>query len=129
MLYADVESSFLSSQAVIVYEILNYTENSGQFTVGHGVGLAFALFSTEFSKAFLMSLMWAMNLRTATRLKGAFSCLAFKKAISLRVHSGISMGEVKHTLISLRVFLNLADHLLQNCFADHLHNLPHLPEK
>lgn len=84
--------------AVIVYEILNYTENPGQFTVRHGVGLAFALFSSEFSKAFLMSLMWAMNLRTATRLKGAFSCLAFQKVISLRVHSGISMGEMINVL-------------------------------
>lgn len=39
--------------------------------------------------------MWAINLRTAVRLKGAFSAMAFDKVISLRVHSGISMGEVE----------------------------------
>ncbi|XP_031731713.1 multidrug resistance-associated protein 9-like [Anarrhichthys ocellatus] len=80
--------------AVLVYEILNYNEDPGKFTVSYGVGLSFALFATEFSKALLLSLMWALNLRTAVRLKGAFSSVAFQKVISLRVHSGISMGEM-----------------------------------
>lgn len=85
--------------AVLVYEILDYTTNMrGNSTVGHGVGLAFGLFSTEFSKAFLISLMWGVNLRTAVRLKGAFSSVAFQKVISLRVHSGISMGEMINVL-------------------------------
>ncbi|XP_068587018.1 LOW QUALITY PROTEIN: ATP-binding cassette sub-family C member 12-like [Cebidichthys violaceus] len=80
--------------AVLVYEILNYTEDPEKSTVSYGVGLSFALFAIEFSKAFLMSLLWALNLRTAVRLKGAFSSVAFQKVISLRVHSGISMGEI-----------------------------------
>lgn len=84
-----------SSQAVLVYQILNYVDDPGASSVSHGVGLAFGLFTTEFSKAFLISLLWAINLRTAVRLKGAFSSAAFQKVISLRVHSGISMGEVK----------------------------------
>lgn len=66
--------------------------------MSYGAGLAIALFTSEFLKAFFISLMWAINLRTAVRLKGAFSAMAFEKVISLRVHSGISMGEVKSGL-------------------------------
>ncbi|KAM4743675.1 ATP-binding cassette sub-family C member 12 [Anableps anableps] len=84
--------------AVLVNEILNYIENPEKSTVTHGVGLAVALFCTEFLKAFFISLMWAVNLRTAARLKGAFSSMAFQKIISLRVHSGISMGEMINVL-------------------------------
>lgn len=89
-------------QGILVNEILNYIESPEKSTVAHGVGLAVALFCTEFLKAFFISLMWAVNLRTAARLKGAFSCMAFQKVISLRVHSGISMGEVKHDAITRR---------------------------
>lgn len=60
----------------------------------YGAGLACALFFTEFCKAFFISLMWAVNVRTAVRLKGAFCAMAFEKIISLRVQSGISNGEV-----------------------------------
>uniref|UniRef100_A0AAQ5Y7H1 ATP-binding cassette, sub-family C (CFTR/MRP), member 12 n=1 Tax=Amphiprion ocellaris TaxID=80972 RepID=A0AAQ5Y7H1_AMPOC len=73
---------------------------SGTSTVTRGVGLAIGLFTTEFFKAFLISLLWAMNLRTAVRLKGAFSSMGFQKVISLRVHSGISMGEMINVLTS-----------------------------
>lgn len=86
-------------QGIIVNKILNYIENPGKSTVTHGAGLAVALFCTEFFKAFFISLMWALNLRTAARLKGAFSSIAYQKVISLRVHSGISMGEVKTTYL------------------------------
>ncbi|XP_053195402.1 ATP-binding cassette sub-family C member 12 [Scomber japonicus] len=84
--------------AVVVYEILNYVDNPENYTVYHGVGLSFAMFTTEFLKAYLISLMWAVNLRTAVRLKGAFSAVAYQKVISLRVHSGISMGEMINVL-------------------------------
>ncbi|XP_028258102.1 multidrug resistance-associated protein 9-like [Parambassis ranga] len=85
--------SFMSS-GVLVNQILNYVGDSGSSTVLYGVGLAFALFCTEFCKAFLVSLQWAIGLRTAVRMKGAFSTLAFEKVISLRIHSGMSVGEV-----------------------------------
>uniref|UniRef100_UPI0037E705BF ATP-binding cassette sub-family C member 12-like n=1 Tax=Semicossyphus pulcher TaxID=241346 RepID=UPI0037E705BF len=84
--------------AVLVYRILDYADNPGSSTVLHGVGLAFGLFISEFLKAFLISILWAMNLRTAVRLKGAFASMAYQKIISLRVHSGISMGEMINVL-------------------------------
>ncbi|XP_040898421.1 ATP-binding cassette sub-family C member 12 [Toxotes jaculatrix] len=84
--------------AVLVYKILNYVEDPGDSPVSYGVGLALGLFTSEFFKAFLISLLWAINLRTAVRVKGAFSSMAFQKVISLRAHSSISMGEMINVL-------------------------------
>uniref|UniRef100_A0AAX7T572 ATP-binding cassette, sub-family C (CFTR/MRP), member 12 n=1 Tax=Astatotilapia calliptera TaxID=8154 RepID=A0AAX7T572_ASTCA len=69
-------------------------------TVSYGVGLSIGLFTTECCKALLISLLWSINLRTAVRLKGAFSTVAFQKIISLRVYSGVSMGEMINILTS-----------------------------
>ncbi|XP_037339056.2 ATP-binding cassette sub-family C member 12-like isoform X2 [Pungitius pungitius] len=89
-----VMAAMFLGPAVVVHEILKYTEDSEKSTVLYGVGLSFALFASEFSKGFLISLLWAVNLRTAVRLKGAYSLLAFQKVISLRGHSSISTGEM-----------------------------------
>ncbi|KAL1007722.1 hypothetical protein UPYG_G00090710 [Umbra pygmaea] len=81
--------------AVLVYEILNYTEHPEASTLVYGVGLCMALFTAEFFKAFFASLMWAVNMRTAIRLKSAFSTMAFQKIISLRsIATNISVGEM-----------------------------------
>lgn len=79
-----------------MYEILNYVEQPETSTLLYGVGVCLALFTSEFSKAFFASLMWAVNLRTAVRVKGAFTMLAFKKIISLRNLTSISVGEVNY---------------------------------
>uniref|UniRef100_A0A671RE43 Multidrug resistance-associated protein 9-like n=1 Tax=Sinocyclocheilus anshuiensis TaxID=1608454 RepID=A0A671RE43_9TELE len=77
-----------------------YIEQPESSTLLHGVGLCVALFVGEFSKAFFASLLWAVNLRTAVRVKGAFSMLAFKKIISLRSLTSISIGETINVLTS-----------------------------
>uniref|UniRef100_A0A672PYK4 ATP binding cassette subfamily C member 12 n=1 Tax=Sinocyclocheilus grahami TaxID=75366 RepID=A0A672PYK4_SINGR len=77
-----------------------YIEQPESSTLLHGVGLCVALFVGEFSKAFFASLLWALNLRTAVRVKGAFSMLAFKKIISLRSLTSISIGETINVLTS-----------------------------
>uniref|UniRef100_A0A8C2BR81 ATP-binding cassette, sub-family C (CFTR/MRP), member 12 n=1 Tax=Cyprinus carpio TaxID=7962 RepID=A0A8C2BR81_CYPCA len=79
--------------SILVNEILSYIEQPGSSTELRGIGLCVALFVGEFSKAFFASLLWAVNLRTAVRVKGAFSMLAFKKIISLRSLTSISIGE------------------------------------
>ncbi|XP_054625875.1 ATP-binding cassette sub-family C member 12 isoform X3 [Dunckerocampus dactyliophorus] len=86
--------------ALLVYLLLDYIANPSESSRLHGIGLCFALFTSEFFKGFLISLLWAINLRTAIRLKGAFSALGYQKVISLRVHSGISMGEIINVLTS-----------------------------
>uniref|UniRef100_A0A673KPK5 ATP-binding cassette sub-family C member 5 n=1 Tax=Sinocyclocheilus rhinocerous TaxID=307959 RepID=A0A673KPK5_9TELE len=84
----------------VLNEILSYIEQPESSTLLHGVGLCVALFVGEFSKAFFASLLWAVNLRTAVRVKGAFSMLAFKKIISLRSLTSISIGETINVLTS-----------------------------
>nr|XP_057944786.1 ATP-binding cassette sub-family C member 12 isoform X2 [Doryrhamphus excisus]XP_057944787.1 ATP-binding cassette sub-family C member 12 isoform X2 [Doryrhamphus excisus] len=84
--------------AVLVYLLLDYIADPSKSSQSQGIGLCFALFTSEFFKCFLISLLWAINLRTAVRLKGAFSALGYQKVISLRVHSGVSMGEIINVL-------------------------------
>uniref|UniRef100_A0AAR2LR34 ATP-binding cassette sub-family C member 5 n=1 Tax=Pygocentrus nattereri TaxID=42514 RepID=A0AAR2LR34_PYGNA len=86
--------------AILVYKILRYAEEPDSSTLLYGVGLCVALFVTEFCKAFFASLFWAVNLRTAIRMKGAFSILAFEKIISLRTLNGITVGEMINVLTS-----------------------------
>lgn len=78
----------------MVNKVLQYIEGPAE-PLSYGLGLAFALFFIEFSKAFFVSLMWAVNVRTAVRLKGAFCTMAFEKIVSLRVQTGLSNGEVR----------------------------------
>uniref|UniRef100_A0A8B9HVW3 ATP-binding cassette sub-family C member 5 n=1 Tax=Astyanax mexicanus TaxID=7994 RepID=A0A8B9HVW3_ASTMX len=92
--HTDTETS------ILVYEILQYAEEPGSSTLLYGVGLCVALFVTEFSKAIFASLLWAVNLRTAIRLKGAFSMLAFYKIISLQTLHGVTVGEMINVLTS-----------------------------
>ncbi|XP_055010778.1 ATP-binding cassette sub-family C member 12 [Boleophthalmus pectinirostris] len=86
--------------AIMVYQILQYISHPETHTLARGVGLALGLFTSEFSKGFFISLFWAINLRSAVRLKGAFSALAFQKILSLRVNSGLPMGELINVLNS-----------------------------
>ncbi|XP_019731916.1 multidrug resistance-associated protein 9 [Hippocampus comes] len=84
--------------AVLVHLIMNHVSDPSKSTQIYGIGLCFALFTTEFFKSFFISLVWAVTVRTAVRLKGAVSMLAYQKVISQRVHSGISMGEIINVL-------------------------------
>ncbi|KAK1802156.1 hypothetical protein P4O66_021827 [Electrophorus voltai] len=86
--------------SIVMYEILKYADQPEASTLVHGVGLCVALFVSEFSKAFFASLMWAMNMRTAIRLKSAFSMLAFHKIISLRTFGSVTVGEMINVLTS-----------------------------
>ncbi|GAA6065951.1 ATP-binding cassette sub-family C member 12 isoform X1 [Tachysurus ichikawai] len=84
--------------SILVNMILTYVEKTEGTTLVHGVGLCVALFVSEFSKAFFASLLWAINLRTGIRMKGAFSMLAFNKIIRLRTLSDVTVGEMINVL-------------------------------
>ncbi|KAF5904416.1 multidrug resistance-associated protein 9, partial [Clarias magur] len=86
--------------SILMNEILTFVEQSDGSALGHGVGLCVALFCTEFGKAFFASLLWAVNLRTAIRMKGAFSMLGFQKIITLRTLSDLTVGEMINVLTS-----------------------------
>uniref|UniRef100_A0A668W2X7 ATP-binding cassette, sub-family C (CFTR/MRP), member 12 n=1 Tax=Oreochromis aureus TaxID=47969 RepID=A0A668W2X7_OREAU len=84
--------------AVVVYKILDYVSDPGETS---GVGLAFALFTTELLKTSMISLQWALTLRTAIRLKGALCSLGFQKVTSLRVLGDVSNGEILNILTNV----------------------------
>ncbi|GCC24840.1 ATP-binding cassette sub-family C member 12 isoform X1 [Chiloscyllium punctatum] len=89
-------SSFLGP-AVLVHAILQHIEKKSDSLV-YGVGLCFALFTTELCKTTFFSASWAINYQTAIRLKGAISTLAFIKLIHLKSLNNISIGEVLNLL-------------------------------
>lgn len=82
---------------VLVFSILQHIESFSPDRI-HGIGLCVALFVSEFSKAFFLSLTWAINFRTAVRLKSAFSAVAFQKVVTLKSLGNISVGEVINIL-------------------------------
>ncbi|XP_048402987.1 ATP-binding cassette sub-family C member 12 isoform X2 [Stegostoma tigrinum] len=88
--------SFLGP-AVLVHAILQHVEKKSDNLV-YGVGLCFALFTTELCKTTFFSASWAINYQTAIRLKGAISTLAFVKLIHLKSLNNISIGEVLNLL-------------------------------
>ncbi|XP_066494056.1 ATP-binding cassette sub-family C member 12-like [Tiliqua scincoides] len=82
---------------VVIHNILQHVE-SGSSDVVKGIGLCVALFVTEFSKVLFWSLAWAINYRTAIRLKVAVSTVAFENLLAFKTLSHISVGEVINLL-------------------------------
>ncbi|EAW82710.1 ATP binding cassette subfamily C member 12 [Homo sapiens] len=84
---------------ILIHQILQQTERtSGKVWVG--IGLCIALFATEFTKVFFWALAWAINYRTAIRLKVALSTLVFENLVSFKTLTHISVGEVLNILSS-----------------------------
>jgi len=79
---------------VVFLEILLYVDDPEASTLTHGLGLCFALYLSEVGKVFSLSAMTALNFQAGIRLKGAFSLYAYKKVISLRGHTAVTIGEV-----------------------------------
>lgn len=98
---------FCILQSILMNEILTFVEQSDGSALGHGIGLCLALFISEFGKAFFGSLLWAVNLRTAIRMKGAFSMLAFQKIITLRTLNDLTVGEVGPDCLNRFIAFNL----------------------
>ncbi|XP_036922273.1 ATP-binding cassette sub-family C member 12 [Sturnira hondurensis] len=84
---------------VLIHQILRHTESADK-NVWVGVGLCVALFATEFTKVLFWALAWAINYRTAIRLKVAMSTLVFEHLVSFKMLTHISVGEVLNTLSS-----------------------------
>uniref|UniRef100_A0A9L0KDJ3 ATP binding cassette subfamily C member 12 n=1 Tax=Equus asinus TaxID=9793 RepID=A0A9L0KDJ3_EQUAS len=82
---------------VLIHQILQHTESISR-NVWVGTGLCIALFATEFTKVLFWALAWAINYRTAIRLKVAISTLVFEKLVSFKTLTHISVGEVLNIL-------------------------------
>ncbi|GAB5582247.1 ATP-binding cassette sub-family C member 12 isoform X1 [Prionailurus iriomotensis] len=81
---------------VLIHQILQQTESISR-NVWVGIGLCIALFATEFTKVLFWALAWAINYRTAIRLKVAISTLVFENLVSFKTLAHISVGE--HMLV------------------------------
>ncbi|XP_074149416.1 ATP-binding cassette sub-family C member 12 isoform X1 [Sminthopsis crassicaudata] len=84
---------------VLIHQILQYTESTSK-NVFVGIALCVALFFTEFTKVLFWALAWAINYRTAIRLKVAISTVAFENLVSFKTLTHISVGEVINILSS-----------------------------
>ncbi|OWK15922.1 hypothetical protein Celaphus_00004092 [Cervus elaphus hippelaphus] len=97
---------------VLIHQILQQTESVSR-KVWIGIGLCAALFTTEFTKVLFWGLAWAINYRTAIRLKVAVSTLVFENLVSFKTLTHISVGEVSWSRRSLTLgncilsFLNM----------------------
>ncbi|XP_073740443.1 ATP-binding cassette sub-family C member 12 isoform X1 [Callorhinus ursinus] len=78
---------------VLIHQILQQTESISR-NVWVGIGLCIALFATEFTKVLFWALAWAINYRTAIRLKVAVSTLVFENLVSFKTLAHISVGEM-----------------------------------
>lgn len=80
-------------QALLVRALLEYSQSSDGW-LPYGLSLVAGIFLMELMRSWSLALMWAVNYRTATRLRGAALTFAFHKILRLRSTKDISPGEV-----------------------------------
>ncbi|XP_027864047.1 multidrug resistance-associated protein 5 [Xiphophorus couchianus] len=79
--------------ALLVRELLEYSQSS-QISVQFGLALVVGIFLMELMRSWSLALMWAVNYRTAARLRGAALTFAFQKILRLRNTKDITPGEL-----------------------------------
>uniref|UniRef100_A0AAQ6A2F6 Uncharacterized protein n=1 Tax=Amphiprion ocellaris TaxID=80972 RepID=A0AAQ6A2F6_AMPOC len=73
--------------------LLEYSQSS-ESCVWYGLSLVAGIFLMELMRSWSLALMWAVNYRTAARLRGAALTFAFHKILRLRSTKDISPGEL-----------------------------------
>uniref|UniRef100_A0AAQ5ZTI0 ATP-binding cassette sub-family C member 5 n=1 Tax=Amphiprion ocellaris TaxID=80972 RepID=A0AAQ5ZTI0_AMPOC len=79
--------------ALLVRALLEYSQSS-ESCVWYGLSLVAGIFLMELMRSWSLALMWAVNYRTAARLRGAALTFAFHKILRLRSTKDISPGEL-----------------------------------
>ncbi|KAG8586820.1 hypothetical protein GDO81_005492 [Engystomops pustulosus] len=79
--------------AIFIRSLLEYAEST-ESNLLYGLFVALGIFSAELVRSWSFALNWAMNYRTAMRLKGAVLALAFRKILKLKVSKDVSTGEL-----------------------------------
>ncbi|XP_025915458.1 multidrug resistance-associated protein 9 [Apteryx rowi] len=82
---------------MIIHKILQHSASTSKNFV-KGVGLCMALFFAEFFKIIFWALAWAINYRTAIRLKNSISTVAFEHLLEFKSLTHASVGEVINVL-------------------------------
>ncbi|XP_071991843.1 ATP-binding cassette sub-family C member 5-like isoform X3 [Engystomops pustulosus] len=79
--------------AIFIRSLLEYAEST-ESNLLYGLFVALGIFTAELVRSWSFALNWAMNYRTAMRLKGAVLALAFRKILKLKVSKDVSTGEL-----------------------------------
>lgn len=79
--------------AILIRYLLEYTQSS-ESSVLYGLSLVAGISLMELIRSWTLALMWAVNYRTAARLRGAALTFAFQKILCLRNTKDISPGEL-----------------------------------
>ncbi|XP_066571078.1 ATP-binding cassette sub-family C member 5 isoform X2 [Amia ocellicauda] len=79
--------------AVFVRALLEYSQSSDS-DLGYGLALVVGIFLMELIRSWSYALMWALNFRTAARIRGAMLTFAFRKILRLRSTKDTSIGEL-----------------------------------
>ncbi|XP_072251470.1 ATP-binding cassette sub-family C member 5 [Leuresthes tenuis] len=79
--------------ALLVRALLEYSQSSQTYVL-YGLSLVAGIFLMELMRSWSLALMWAVNYRTAARLRGAALTFAFQKILRLRSTKDISPGEL-----------------------------------
>lgn len=94
------------SQALLVRALLEYSQSPESYVL-HGLSLVAGIFLMELMRSWSLGLMWAVNYRTAARLRGAALTFAFNKILRLRSTKDIGPGEVgDKTLVGTHLQIN-----------------------
>ncbi|XP_034747580.1 multidrug resistance-associated protein 9-like [Etheostoma cragini] len=88
------------SSGILVNEILLYILKPESFSVWGGLGLCLGLAFMDFIRISSLGLCWAIGIRTAIRMRTGFCMLGFRKIITLRTHSKVSVGQMVNILTS-----------------------------
>ncbi|XP_056675893.1 ATP-binding cassette sub-family C member 5 isoform X3 [Monodelphis domestica] len=96
---------FPSTTAFMVKHLLEYTQGT-ESNLLYSLLLVLGLFLTEVVRSWSLTLTWALNYRTAVRLRGAILTMAFKKILKLKNIKEKSLGELINLCSSdgLRMF-------------------------
>lgn len=86
------------SQALLIRALLEYSQCS-EVKLPYGLALVGGIFLMELTRSWSLAFMWAVNYRTAARLRGAALTFAFQKILRLRSTKDVSTGEVNCVLI------------------------------
>lgn len=106
-------------QALLIRALLEYSQSSESY-VPYGLSLVAGIFLMELMRSWSLALMWAVNYRTAARLRGAALTFAFNKILRLRSTKDIGPGEVgDKTLEGTHLQINK---IIPRCGAPHAHD-------
>uniref|UniRef100_A0A3B3QF07 ATP-binding cassette sub-family C member 5 n=1 Tax=Paramormyrops kingsleyae TaxID=1676925 RepID=A0A3B3QF07_9TELE len=79
--------------ALLVRALLEYSQRSESHLL-YGFALVGGLILVEVTRSWALAMMWAVNYRTGTRLRGAALTLAYQKALRMRSTRDMNAGEL-----------------------------------